>query len=84
MVVREEEGRIIQIMSELEGDVTYEPTVAVECMSIAEGAEMVGVSPATLYGLANKGELPGARRLGKRIVIHSETFMQWLREGVGQ
>lgn len=84
MVVREEEGGIVRIMSELEGDVTYEPTASVECMSVAEGAKMVGVSPATLYGLANKGELPGARHLGKRIVIHCETFMQWLREGVGQ
>jgi excisionase family DNA binding protein len=52
-------------------------------MSIAEAAVEAGVSEATLYALANTGNLPGARRLGKRIVIHRETFEEWLREGRG-
>ena len=52
-------------------------------MSVAEAATEAGVSEATIYSLANKGELPGARRLGKRIVIHRETFEDWLRSGRG-
>jgi excisionase family DNA binding protein len=52
-------------------------------MSIAEAAEQAGVSTATLYSLANQGRLPGARRLGKRIVIHRATFEEWLTSGMG-
>ena len=53
-------------------------------MSINEAAIEAGVSISTLYTLANQGELPGARRLGKRIVIHREVFQEWLRQGVGR
>jgi len=52
-------------------------------MSVAEAAAEAGVSEVTIYSLANKGELPGARRLGKRIVIHRETFESWLKDGMG-
>lgn len=52
-------------------------------MSIAEAATQAGVSTATLYALANQGRLPGARRLGKRIVIHRATFSEWLKTGMG-
>lgn len=53
-------------------------------MSISEAATQAGVSTATLYTLANQGKLPGARRIGKRIVLHRETFSTWLRDGMGQ
>lgn len=53
-------------------------------MSITEAAIEAGVSESTLYSLANQGELPGARRIGKRIVIHPGVFEEWLREGVGR
>ena len=53
-------------------------------VSIPELAEEFGISETTLYGLANTDQLPGARRLGKRIVIHRTTFEAWLAEGMGQ
>jgi excisionase family DNA binding protein len=52
-------------------------------VSIPELSAEFGVSETLLYNLANSGHLPGARRLGKRIVIHRETFEQWLRDGRG-
>lgn len=52
--------------------------------SIPELAKEFGVSEALLYSLANSSRLPGARRLGKRIVVHRETFEAWLREGQGE
>jgi len=52
-------------------------------MSIAEAAGLIGVSPSTLYALANQGKLPGSRRIGTRIVIHREEFTNWLIEGQG-
>ena len=53
-------------------------------MSIPEAATEAGVSESTLYSLANQGKLPGARRLGKRIIVHRETFLCWLAEGMGE
>ncbi len=61
--------------------VTKEPTAG---MSISEAAAQAVVSEATLYSLANQGKLAGARRIGKRIIIHRETFLQWLAEGMGE
>ena len=52
-------------------------------MSIQEAAAQAGVSEATLYSLANQQRLPGARRVGKRIIIHRNTFEEWLRSGQG-
>jgi excisionase family DNA binding protein len=53
-------------------------------MSILEAAHQAHVSSATLYSLANQGKLPGARRIGKRIIIHRETFLRWLADGMGE
>ena len=53
-------------------------------ISILEAADEARVSPATLYSLANQGKLPGARRIGKRIIIHRETFFRWLADGMGE
>ena len=53
-------------------------------MNMAEAAIEAGVSEATLYSLANQGKLPGARRIGHRIIIHRETFVDWLRTGTGK
>ena len=51
--------------------------------SIPDLASEYGVSEALLYGLANRGDLPGCRRLGKRFVIHRATFEEWLKTGTG-
>ena len=51
--------------------------------SVPELALEIKVSESTLYSLANQGKLPGARRLGKRIVIHRATFFEWWKNGMG-
>jgi len=51
--------------------------------SIPDMASEYGVSEALLYSLANRGDLPGCRRLGKRFVIHRATFEEWLKTGTG-
>ena len=61
--------------------ITREPPVG---MSIAEAAAQAGVSAAVLYSLANKGELPGCRRIGKRLIIHRQMFADWLKAGFGE
>ena len=51
--------------------------------SIPEMASEYGVSEALLYSLANRGALPGCRRLGKRFLIHRDTFEDWIKSGMG-
>jgi predicted DNA-binding transcriptional regulator AlpA len=52
-------------------------------VSIPELARMTGLSEALLYQKANEDILPGCRRLGKRFLVHVETFEEWLRTGQG-
>ncbi len=52
-------------------------------VSIPQLAGEFGVSETLLYSLATTGRLPGCRRLGRRFVVHRETFEEWLRSGTG-
>ncbi len=53
-------------------------------VSIPQLARLTGVSEGTLYLRANEGSLPGCRRIGKRWVIHLETFNDFLKSGMGE
>ncbi len=61
-----------------------EPVQPRMAVSIPELARLTGVSEATLYLKANEGNLPGARRIGKRILVHLATFETWLKAGQGE
>ena len=52
--------------------------------SIPELSVRYPVSQALLYRLANEGQLPGCRRLGKRFIVHLPTFESWLESGMGE
>ena len=52
-------------------------------VSIPVLAMETGLSEALLYQRANSGLLPGCRRIGKRFLVHRETFEEWLRQGTG-
>ena len=52
-------------------------------VSIPQLARRTGLSEALLYQKANLGELPGCRRIGKRFLVHLETFENWVKEGTG-
>ena len=52
-------------------------------VSIPVLALQTGLSEALLYQKANEGVLPGCRRVGKRFLVHRETFEEWLRGGMG-
>ena len=53
-------------------------------VSIPQLARLTGVSEGTLYLRANEGSLPGCRRIGKRWVVHLETFNDFLKTGMGE
>ncbi|MDA1127249.1 MAG: helix-turn-helix domain-containing protein [Chloroflexi bacterium] len=52
-------------------------------MSVAEAAAEAGVSESTIYAMYHAGQLPFARRLGHRIILHRAKFAEWL-SGEGQ
>ena len=60
------------------------PTETPLAVSIPKLARLTGVSEATLYLRANQGVLPGCRRIGKRFVVHLETFNDFLKSGMGE
>jgi predicted DNA-binding transcriptional regulator AlpA len=64
-------------------DMTTEAFLKKPGASIPELATEYGISEALLYSLANRGALPGCRRLGKRFVVHRQTFETWLQTGQG-
>lgn len=61
-------------------------TVATEpaTMKIEEAARLLGVGRQTAYDLANRGELPGALRLGRRWVISRKALEAWLEGKAGE
>ena len=49
-----------------------------ETITIEQAAARLGVSRNTAYNEANRGKLPGAHRVGKRIVVSIIVFENWL------
>lgn len=50
-----------------------------DTITIETAAKRLGISRNSCYTLAAKGELPGAIRLGKRIVVSIYQFERFLR-----
>ena len=46
-----------------------EQNISVQTLNVETAAKMLGIGRQTAYDLAFKGELPGALRLGRRIVV---------------
>ena len=47
-------------------------------VTVDEAAEMLGIGRNLAYELAARGELPGARRLGKRIIVSKKAIDDFL------
>lgn len=52
-------------------------------LTVPEAAALLGLGRGTAYDLAKRGALPGARRLGGRVIVYRPALMAWLegREG---
>jgi excisionase family DNA binding protein len=44
-------------------------------LSVEQAAKIIGISRGFAYDLASKGKLPGAYRMGKRILVHRPTLL---------
>ena len=58
-----------------------EPTPAT--MKVEEAARVLGISRQTAYDLAAQGKLPGALRLGRRIVVSKRALDRFLESSDG-
>ena len=47
-------------------------------MSVTQAAKLLGIGRQTAYDLAAQGKLPGARRLGRRIVVSKRALERFL------
>ena len=62
---------------------TLAATIEPATMRVEEAAKLLGVSRQTGYDLANRGELPGALRLGRRWVVSRKVLEAWLEGKAG-
>lgn len=70
-------------------DVAWRPAVsdaepaitAKDIMSAAETAELLGCSTRHVYDLVGRDELPGARYLGRSIIVVRPVLVDWLMTG---
>ena len=53
-------------------------TSAPATLTVSEAAQVLGINPQTAYRLAARGALPGARRLGGRIVVSRDALDRFL------
>lgn len=49
-----------------------------QTVTVHEAAKLLGISRATAYQLAKEGKLPGALRLGRRIVVSKKALELFL------
>lgn len=50
-----------------------------QTLKVEEAAKLLGISRAAAYNLAAKGELPGARKLGRRYVVLKSVLERFLQ-----
>ena len=58
-------------------------TLSEPLLSVRAAADLLNVSPRTVYALVERGELP-AIRVGGQIRFVPNTLEEWLRNGGGQ
>ena len=49
-------------------------------MKVEEAAQVLGIGRQLAYDLAAQGKLPGARRLGRRIVVSRKALLDFLAD----
>jgi excisionase family DNA binding protein len=60
------------------------PPALPEILKAEEVAALLRVDRKTVYEAAARGQIPGARRLGRALRFHRDTLLEWLRTGQGR
>jgi excisionase family DNA binding protein len=53
-------------------------------LTVDEAAVLLRVNRKSVYNAVARGDIPGARRLGRAIRLSRETVLRWLAEGQGR
>jgi len=59
-------------------DAAPERLTRADVMTVGEVADLLHCSARHVYGLADRGALPGARRLGRKLLISRRVLEAWL------
>ena len=81
MVTQLAEKDPLHAKSDLEGQTSEPDQPLPEVMHVRQAAIWLGIPESTLYQKAAKGEIPGARRIGKHLLIHRPTVVAWFASG---
>lgn len=54
---------------------------AARLLRVKEGARFLGLSPSYVYGLAEKGRIPGIVRIGNALRLDRRALERWVDEG---
>ena len=62
---------------------TLKENIEPATLKVEEAARLLGIGRQTAYDLAAKGELPGAKRLGGRIIVSKKILDAFLSGDAG-
>ena len=54
--------------------------MAAPLLTVAEVAEVLRTSPAAIYKMVERGQLPGVIRLRKRLLVDREVLVHWVHQ----
>lgn len=67
---------VIAALAEKAGQLQYPEFVAV-----AQAAEITGYSKNSLYQMNYRGQVPGARKIGGKLMFETAVLREWVRSG---
>ena len=47
-------------------------------LTVAETADLLRTSPKAVYAMVARGQLPGVRRIGRRLLFRRDALLNWL------
>jgi excisionase family DNA binding protein len=47
-------------------------------LRVNEVADLLRTSPKAVYAMIHRGQMPGVRRVGRRVLISSHSLLKWL------
>jgi excisionase family DNA binding protein len=65
----------------VETRVTPDLSPAGPCLLVvSEVADLLRTSPKAIYAMAERNQLPGTVRIGRRLLFHREELLEWLHQ----
>lgn len=52
-----------------------------ERVSVAQASEITGYKKNSLYQMHSKGKVPGAQKVGGKLMFHTDTLKKWVEDG---